>query len=92
MEPTNMKKALADGVLLNRSQSARYPFFRAFDILFLLGFCCFLIYCLTLNGNVSVKGNAITKPSPIKATESRAENQIYFSRYDPDIYPKSSVK
>ena len=85
MEPGNVKKALVSGTLLNRSQTGKYSFFRAFDILLLLGFSCFLIYCLTINGNVSVKRNAIANPFPFKATESPAENQVYFSRYDPYI-------
>lgn len=70
IEPTNMKKALVSEKLFNRHESNKYSFFRAFDVLLLLAFSYFLVYCLTPSSHVSVQNNAIAKPSFSKLSKS----------------------
>ena len=82
MEPTHVKIAPGSQNFLNRYQSGKYPFFRAFDILLLLVFSCFVIYCLTPS-NAFVKGSVIAKPSGIKPGKSAAIDGAYFSLYNP---------
>ena len=58
-------------VFFNRHYQGKLSLFRSIDLLLLLGFSSFLIFCVTPNSTTSVKSNATAKPSADKVQSEK---------------------